>query len=130
MKDSTHIQQTNVISGDTAGTVIGFALDNCVNLVIVKSASALDDTLANPDILVDDACSGIGLEDNANGEAILAGDQRAELSGNTSRQHVHDTINQVNGGTALFGLTVNKGVTLDKVGNVSNVNTDLDLAIS
>jgi hypothetical protein len=39
------------------------------------------------------------------------------------------TIHEVHRRTTLFGFTINKGVGLDKVSNVRDVNTDLDLSV-
>jgi len=120
----------NTIRRNATGVGIRLALNKCIDLFVVKTTGALDDTLADPDILIHNTSGRIGLENDADSETVLSGNEGTKLSGNTGRQHVHDTIDQINSGTTLLSFAIHQGVALDKVSNVSNVNTNLDHAIS
>ncbi|KAI6772177.1 hypothetical protein HG530_003135 [Fusarium avenaceum] len=85
---------------------------------------------ANPSVSFRDR-SGVGVhaEDDRHSKSILFGSQRANLGGQLRRQQCAEAVLELNGSTSLLSLTIHKGVGLDKVSNVSNVNTDLNLAI-
>lgn len=69
----------DVVGRNTTGVGIGLSSDKCVDLFVVEATGALNDTLTNPDIVIHNASSRVGLEDDTDGEAVLTRNERAEL---------------------------------------------------
>ncbi|KAI6766628.1 hypothetical protein HG531_011850 [Fusarium graminearum] len=55
--------------------------------------------------------------------------QRADFGGQLGRQQSAEAVLELNGCASLLRLTIHKGVGLDKVSNVRNMDTNLNLAI-
>lgn len=68
-------------------------------------------------------------EDDGESKTLLSGKKTAELVAQSRRQHWYSPLNEVDTGSPLASITVKRGVGLDEVGYISNVNSNIVRAI-
>ena len=83
---------------------------------------ALDDSFAKP--LFNNSCFLIHSKDSGKSQAVVAWNKTTKLLAQDGWQHRHSALDQIYAGSTFACISIQRSVGLDKVRDVSNVNTD------
>mmetsp|Transcript_20648 Transcript_20648/g.39183 ORF Transcript_20648/g.39183 Transcript_20648/m.39183 type:complete len:302 (+) Transcript_20648:998-1903(+) len=102
--------------------VVGWVVNPCLRLCVGKRGSRFDDCLAV--MRVDNFCFWCHLPEHRKREPFHVADQRTDVCGQQTRQHVSPPFNEIDRGASFGGLPVYCRIGVHKVSHVGDVHTN------